>query len=219
LTPKLALCLPNPVARNDSMPLWTRNSCDPDTLLFVGRFDRIKGGDSVLLTYKQLLKRHPGLKLLFVGPDRGVLEQGEILNFQAYVDKHFNITERKNIVYLGELPQDQIQTLRCRSIATVVASVWETGPYTALEAMVQGCPVVAFETGGTGEIMEHGKTGLLAPLLDHSELGRQISILIDDPSYGEVLGGNARDYVSRMHDPAAQAGATVDFYDAVVENY
>lgn len=219
LRPTLTSHLRNPVPRMKNLPMWSSGGCDPRSLLFVGRFDRIKGGDSALLTYRRLLSRYPDLKLLFVGPDLGVLEQGKVLGFHDYVEKHFDKSQQRNISFLGELPQARIQELRVGSVATLVTSVWETGPYTALEAMAQGCPVVAFDTGGTGEIIVHGETGLLAPLMDYAALDRQISVLLEDPECGEVLGRNARQYVTNSHDPMGQADSTLRFYRDVAQNY
>jgi glycosyltransferase involved in cell wall biosynthesis len=219
LRPPLTRWLPNPVPIDATSPRWHYDQCDSRKLLFVGRFDRIKGGDTVLLAFKRLLATHQDLKLVFVGPDVGVQEKGQHLTFHDFVGRHFAGPEINKISYLGELPQRDIQDLRCHAFATIVASVWETQPYTALEAMVQGCPVVAFATGGIPEIIEHGKTGLLARPNDVDDLCRNVLKLINSPTLCEHLSRSAHEYVLRAHSPSRQADETLAFYHSARELY
>ena len=43
-------------------------TCNTDTLLFVGRFDGLKGGDLMLRVFAELALSYPKLRLVFVGP-------------------------------------------------------------------------------------------------------------------------------------------------------
>jgi len=72
LHPAIAAHVVNPVPASAAAPLWRRSHCAPDTLLFVGRFDAIKGGDLVISAFHRLLAARPELRLIFVGPDHGL---------------------------------------------------------------------------------------------------------------------------------------------------
>jgi glycosyltransferase involved in cell wall biosynthesis len=61
-----------------------------------------------------------------------------------------------------------------------------------VEAMKLGKPVVGARSGGTAELIEDGKTGLLYPPGDHEELARQIARLHGDEALRHELGTNAR---------------------------
>ncbi len=60
---------PGPVVHEGSR--WKLASSDPDLLLFVGRFDRHKGGDLVIDAFCALAANRPRLKLVFTGPIAG----------------------------------------------------------------------------------------------------------------------------------------------------
>lgn len=73
----------------------------------------------------------------------------------------------------------------------VVPSLTEGSPLAVLEAMAMGKPIVATSVGGTKEILENGKTGLLVPAGDHKALAKQILLLLQDESQKSYLGRNA----------------------------
>ncbi len=175
LTPKVFRVIPNPVAIDECVPLWDLNSCDKKTILFVGRFDQLKGGDTILHAFKQLLEVDKDIKLIFVGPDRGIIsDQGTRISFANFRDALLTRSQISNLNYLGQLSQDNIVELRRKSLVTVVPSRWESQGYTALEAMIQGCPVVAVATSGLIEAIQHELTGLLARPNDVGDLCQQI---------------------------------------------
>jgi glycosyltransferase involved in cell wall biosynthesis len=64
--------IPNPIEAAPQAETWSANSCRRDTLLFVGRFDTLKGGDLVLRTFAKLAATRPQLRLTFIGPDVGI---------------------------------------------------------------------------------------------------------------------------------------------------
>ena len=58
----------SPVAPSDR---WRRENCNPEQVLFVGRFDRHKGGDIVIEAFGRVLRHFPQAELVFVGRDCG----------------------------------------------------------------------------------------------------------------------------------------------------
>ena len=217
LTPKVCRVIPNPLAIDECVPLWDLKSCAKKTILFVGRFDQLKGGDTILHAFKRLLEVDKDLKLIFVGPDRGIIsDQGTCISFANFRDALFTRSQIADLDYLGQVSRDNIVELRRRAHITVVPSRWESQGYTALEAMIQGCPVVAFATSGLNEAIEHEQTGLLARPGDVDDLCQQILRIMRDPALGQTLGERARRSVLEKHSPAKIAEATIDVYhDAI----
>jgi UDP-glucose:tetrahydrobiopterin glucosyltransferase len=68
------------------------------------------------------------------------------------------------IIYHGFLPPVELQKRYAAAGATLATPRWtEAFGNTLIESMACGTPVVAYNQGGPGEIIEHGKNGILAP--------------------------------------------------------
>jgi glycosyltransferase involved in cell wall biosynthesis len=216
LRPELAETVPNPMVPAPSGDFWSLDQCDRRTLLFVGRFDLRKGGDIVLRAFRKLLESDPTLNLVFVGPDRGIPLDGKLLDFNAWVDALFPDAQRARIQYLGKQSPAEIPALRQRAMVTLVASRWDNQPNTVLEALMQGCPVVAIDTGGVGEIIEHGHSGLLAQPDDLDGFCAQIASMLADPQAAVQMGQRGREATLARHDLAKLARDTLAVYRRAV---
>jgi glycosyltransferase involved in cell wall biosynthesis len=75
----------------------------------------------------------------------------------------------------------------------VLASRFEAFPYTILEGMRAGLPVVASSVGGIPEAVVPGRTGLLAPVGDVDALAGHLASLIVDPELRKKLGDGGRE--------------------------
>src|SRR5437868_3349799 len=65
-----------------------------------------------------------------------------------------------------------------------------------LDALLLGKPVAATRAGGIPDVVEHGVTGLLAPVSDPQALGDHIAALLTDRALGGRLGAAARSRVA-----------------------
>lgn len=213
LKPFIGEHIVNPVSLDPKCPMWSLDRCSRQTVLFVGRFDLLKGADLMLLAFRKLLTRWPELKLVFVGPDIGISRpDGARLHFQEFVSEHFSPSQLASIDYKGKLPPEAIGPLRTRALLTVVASRFENQSYTALEAMLQGCPVVSTGAGGQPEVIKHQVSGLLAKQNDVDDLALQISRMLEDPIAAAAMGQCARQYVQDVHCPSTVAATTLGVY-------
>jgi glycosyltransferase involved in cell wall biosynthesis len=217
LSPAIREHVVNPVSVSAGLPVWASGSCDPDTILFVGRFDRRKGADLVLSAFKSLLVERPTLKLVFVGPDAGLTQPGgESIHFEAYRDSVFPPELRSRIDFRGRMPNHEIAALRPRAAVTVIASRWENQGYTVLEAMLQGCPVVCSDAGGCPESVIHGQTGLLARSEDAPDFASKIGAMLDDPAAAAAMGAAARRHVLEHHAAERVAKQSLALYERMI---
>jgi glycosyltransferase involved in cell wall biosynthesis len=213
LAPALAAVVPNPMTVGDDAGLWDPARCDPDTILFVGRFDKRKGGDTVLHAFCRLLARRPAARLVFVGPDYGLsVDGGALMHFEAWCARCLTPAQRARVEYRGSIPRAEIFTLRTQAAVTVVASRWDNQPNTALEAMLQCCPVVAVSAGGVDELVQHGRTGRLARADDIDDLAAQIGAVLDDLPAAAPMGRAAREAVLGRHALERLATQTLSVY-------
>jgi glycosyltransferase involved in cell wall biosynthesis len=75
----------------------------------------------------------------------------------------------------------------------VIPSLWdEPFPRTALEAMASGRLVVASRVGGLPEIIDHERTGLLAPAGDSVELARTLEAVQERPRFAQRMASDGR---------------------------
>lgn len=212
--------IPNPIVFGNDIPLWSREIADPNLLLFVGRFDKRKGGDLVIRAFGQLLLQRPDLRLVFVGPDAGLTTPtGRLIHFEEFIRDELPVFQQSHVEMKGRLGQDQIVKLRCNAAMTLVCSRWDNQPNTALEAMAQGCPVVGIDSGGLAEIVQHKVSGLLSRLGDQDDLGRQVLHLLDNPDAAESFGAAGRKYAQQHYDASVIAAKTIKYYLEVLSGH
>ena len=217
LRPRDARRIVNPLVMNEQTPLWNRDRCDANCILFVGRFDLIKGGDVIVKAFASALKENNNLRLVFVGPDNGVDGPGgRKLLFSEFCDSVIPADVRARVDFRGRQPNDAIMTLRTQSMLTVITSRWENQGYALLEAMFQGCPVVSTDAGGCPESVVDGVTGLLAKSEDVESFSRQIITLVNDQARAESLGRAARQHVINVHNANGVAAASLENYARVI---
>ncbi|MGO9599605.1 MAG: glycosyltransferase family 4 protein [Isosphaeraceae bacterium] len=209
--------IPYPAPRSSQR--WRLDQADPKLVLFVGRFDRHKGGDLIIDAFARLLSRVPDARLRFVGPDRGFLDSsGRAWHIEEYLRERLpGALESKQVEWMGFQPFPALSALRCQALLTVVCSRFENLPLAVLETMSLGCPLVAARTGGIPEVVEHESNGLLHQAGDSEALAAQILRLLDDPPRAAELGRQAASDCQRKLSPEIMASRMVDCYVKAIE--
>ncbi len=180
-------------------------------LLFIGRFDRIKGADVLIKAFARIGAAHPTARLTFVGPDSGVVQtDGSILHL-ADALAHLPDAIRNRVDILGHRTRDQIAEIRRAHPITVIASRYETFGVALIEAMSAGSAVVSTRVGGCAEIIRDGKTGLLVPSEDPVALAEACLRLLRDPELTLQLGTAARVDVAARFAPEVVAREVASF--------
>jgi glycosyltransferase involved in cell wall biosynthesis len=90
------------------------------------------------------------------------------------------------VTFLGEI--EDVRSLLITAHLVAHPSLSEGSSNTILEAMAEGLPVVATPTGGTPEIVEEGRTGLLVPPGSPEALAAALERLLVDPALRGRLG-------------------------------
>ncbi len=216
-----AATIPNVGKAAPTSKKWRVDQCQFGEVLFVGRFDRHKGGDVVLQAVDSLFRRQPEARLIFCGPDRGFRDDsGRIWSFSEYVDE-LGLSEaaKSRIEFLGQQTAEQIALLRRRAAVTVMASRWENFANTLLEAIAVGSPLVATNSGGTPEIVKDGETGLLVPPGNADAMAEAMERLLVDRDLATRLGHAAWLDCRERFDPKKIAEQTVIYYRKVIEKW
>jgi|tagenome__1003787_1003787.scaffolds.fasta_scaffold20924691_2 glycosyltransferase involved in cell wall biosynthesis len=214
-----AAVIPNPVPPVAIDQRWTLEGSDRKTILFVGRFDRHKGGDLVIEAFTAIANSIPSAELMFVGPDRGFLdESGQVHSLPTFLENRVPSDLRSRVHVTGPLPAERIAGLRRRSYVTVVASRYENFPLALAEALAFGCPTIAADVGGMPEILLSEQTGLLFAAGDSGDLARKITNLFAHSERAAELGRRAAIDVANRLAPASIARLTLDYYQTLWSN-
>ncbi|HEV2292224.1 MAG TPA: glycosyltransferase family 4 protein [Tepidisphaeraceae bacterium] len=210
----------NPVPPCPPPNRWSAQLCEPDHILFVGRFDRHKGGDTVIDAFARIAARHPTARLSFAGPDRGCPDDaGKRWLLPEYVSAKLpDPRARARFEWLNVQTHEQIANLRQRAAVTVVASRYETFGIAAVEAMAASCPLVSTDAGGLAEIVSDGVNALVARAGNADDLAGKVLSLLEHRDRAAALGERAVRDAARFH-PDVIAAQSVALYRRTVEQF
>jgi glycosyltransferase involved in cell wall biosynthesis len=100
--------------------------------------------------------------------------------------------------------------------ALLMPSLYEGLPYTALEAMSLGTPLIASRVGGLAEILKDGQTALLVEPRNTSQLAAAVAKLArDEPLAGRLRAAAADDVAARFSASAMARQYLEAFEDAL----
>jgi glycosyltransferase involved in cell wall biosynthesis len=215
-----AAVIPNAAPVVPPEQAWSLTTCDQSRLLFIGRFDRHKGGDVVIDAFRIIAQRFPQLRLWFAGHHEVQTltdEEGRRWKLAEYMaERAYDVADR--IDCLGPLSQPALADLRRKAFATIVGSRYENMPMVVLEAIAYGCPVVATRTGGIVEIIQDGVNGVLAQPGDPIDLASAIMRLLGERQFAARLGQRAAEDAARHYNLDVIARETAAFYRGVVDD-
>ena len=142
-----------------------------NTIGVVSRLELIKGMDLVVPAFSEVLKRFPEVRLLVVGDGslRATMEQ------QA---AELGCADR--ITWVGRQPQEELAHWYGQMDIVLMPSRSEGFGLTAIEAMANGCVMVASNVGGLPEVVRDGVCGLLHRTEDVHDMAEKISALLGD---------------------------------------
>lgn len=157
-------------------------------LLFVGRFDHVKGLPLLLDVVGELAtsRREIHLDLAGDGPQRADLEA---IVSEKRLEKH--------VTFHGYLSQAALREQYQSADVCVMTSFAEGIPVVLMEAMAAGVPVVAPRVAGIAELVEDGRSGLLYPAGCGELLTNAIERLLDDADERNALGAAGRRMIER----------------------
>jgi glycosyltransferase involved in cell wall biosynthesis len=186
-----------------NLPEHKRLETDPKVIGFIGQMIPRKGIPDLLEAFEQLHQKAPNLQLQLIGDggQRQELEQQAARQSSADAVK-----------FLG-FRSDRLALLSKFDLFVMTSSL-EGIPRCMMEAMAAGIPVVAYDIPGVDQLVEHGKTGLLAPFGDKAALAACCKQVLDDPELASTLSHNAREMVHLRYSAARMANE----YEAVFRN-
>ena len=165
----------------------------PDDLVVgtVARLAELKGHDDIMDGLPHLAKKHPKLKLLWVGDG-------------WWRDRHIDRLEQMGladrVVMTGLIPPERVPSMLRAMDLMVHPSYREGLPRTVPQALLTGTPVVAYDCDGSPEVCIENETGYLVPTGDSEALSTAIDRALSEPDRARELADAGRTRCKELFD-------------------
>jgi glycogen synthase len=175
-------------------------------IVFFGRLEWEKGVFDLVAALPKIRRTHRGARLVMAGRGR----QASVLLELAR--KHRVV---RAIDLVGHLPDRDLVACLAAADVVVLPSRYEPFGIVALEAAAAGAPLVASATGGLGEVVVDGETGLSFEPGDVDGLARCVRAVLDDPVAADRRARRAKARLREDFDWNKIAAATAEVYRTV----
>ncbi|HXU82265.1 MAG TPA: glycosyltransferase family 4 protein, partial [Polyangia bacterium] len=188
-----------------------RIPADAPVITCVARLFHWKGQDRLLRAFALVRQEFPAAHLLIVGAEDGLagsdrpnfLAELKALAQELRLADHVHFTGKR-----GDVPR-----LLAASDVFAMPSFEEPFGLVYAEAMAMKRPVVALDNGGTPEVVDHGKSGLLSSPDDLPALAANLLTLLRDPALRARMGEYGRKQVELRFSPDRMARDMAAVYD------
>jgi glycogen synthase len=188
----------------------TRNRHSPHgepLILFFGRLEWEKGVHDLIAALPRIRRTHPGTRLVIAGRGR------QAAPLVSLARKHRVL---RSVDFVGHLSDQDLVACLAAADAAVLPSRYEPFGIVALEAAAAGAPLVSSTTGGLGDVVVDGETGLSFAPGDVDGLASCVRAVLDDPAAAERRARRAKARLSVDFNWTKIASATVEAYRQAV---
>lgn len=188
-------------------------------VLFVGRLEERKGINYLVQAIPGILQACPDTEFVIIGADTQNAEGGQrsvLAELRDFLARSGSIGKVK---FISRVPLDQLPEYYRSADVCVVPSVYDNSPYTSLEAMACGRPVVGTSGGGTKEYVTHSECGLIVPPRDAEALKDAIVTLLKDGKLRKRMSESARYRVLEKFQRKQIAKETVALYSEAIARF
>ncbi len=188
------------------------------TVLFVGRLEERKGIHYLIDAIPSIVSQFKNVRFIIVGDDTNTAA-GQRSVMKELQDKVNKTQIGSYIEWVNRVPLDALPSYYRSADICVVPSVYDNSPYTCLEAMSCGKPVIGTSAGGTREYIVDGESGVIVPPRDAEALATSIVELLHNKARREELGAAARERVLNHFQRKEIARQTVELYQEAIESF
>jgi glycosyltransferase involved in cell wall biosynthesis len=185
----------NPVDIDRFTPAGARyQQFDNPTALLVGRLEQRKGVTHFIDAVPLVVREVPNAHFLIVGADTDTAPCGG--SMLAYLQRRLREEGcEKHVTFLSHVSIDKMPDVYRSADICVIPSLYDNAPYSCIEAMSCGLPVIASSAGGTKEYISEGEWGFVVPTGCSQSLARAIACLLKDGDIRQRFGTAARKHV------------------------
>jgi glycosyltransferase involved in cell wall biosynthesis len=195
---------------SEEIPRWKSNPGSqnrPLQILFVGSMIESKGVATIL----EVMRRLKGVELTMVGPPQGEFERRYLENFRVPDISH-------RVTLAGSLPNKDVLQIMSESDLYLFPSHTEGFPFSVLEAMFVGLPVVASTVGAIPDMIDVPRGGVLCESGDTENFVAAIAKLRDSPEERREMGQHNREKALREYDYGSVSRRLANLYQSIAKN-
>jgi len=123
---------------------------------------------------------------------------------------------RQKAHYLGRINENiLLRLLYSAADVMIVPSIQENLSNAIIESLACGTPVIGFDIGGNGDMIDHKINGYLAKPYDHNDLAAGIDWVLNNPKANEIS-DNARQKVLSTFDSKKVARQYISLYKKIL---
>jgi len=188
-------------------------SADTPLLASVSRLFSWKGQRELVRAIATVKQEFPAVKLLIVGEDEPYVHGGSFTEELKALSSSLGVSE--NVIFTG--PRRDVRKIMAACDLYTMPSFEEPFGVVFLEAMAMKKPVIAVDNGGTPEVVEQGRAGLLSPPWDVEALAANIVALLRDPERRRSMGEYGRRRVLEYFTPERAARDVGSAYRSMLD--
>ena len=181
-------------------------------ILFVGRFSRSKGIDTLIRAFDLLVNREKlsGLNLVIMGVDFG---------YEKIMEKTIQKSQlSKKIIIIKNPPREDVISAYGESEFLILPSNWELSPLVPLESFAFKRPVISTNTHGIPFTVKHNENGILVESENHQQLAEAIKKMFLDEDLRNKLGNSGYAFVHEECNCVSMTKNSLKLYEQVLEN-
>jgi glycosyltransferase involved in cell wall biosynthesis len=150
------------------------DSSKEEIILFLGSLGKRKGVFDILKAVPLVRGTHPHARFFFAGREETRGEEQRIN--QVYQENQL----AESVQFLGQITGLSKLELFQRAMIFLLPSYGENMPFSLLEAMAVGLPVITTPVGAIPEVVKDGNNGFIIQPGDYKALAERISQLLND---------------------------------------
>jgi L-malate glycosyltransferase len=177
---------------NDQLPAEEIHPADDNPtanrILYISNFIRGKGQEHALRAFLMIHNKFPDWKIRFVGSDMGLKKN---THFRHELERFCEENGLSPKVEWQDFSTDPEREFKAAGLV-LNFSESESFSRTCLEALYYGRPIIATDSGGPAEIIDHGITGYLVPKKDINAMVEAMEKLMSSPELRVSFGRQGR---------------------------
>ncbi len=188
------------------------------SVLFVGRLEERKGVQYLVEAIPEIVKRQGPVHFVIIGSDTDTLSGHK--SVLASLKESLEASNcLQHVTFIPRVKLEELPSYYRAADICVVPSVYDNSPYTCLEAMSCGRPVIGTTGGGMPEYIGNDGAGKLVVPRDAAALVDAIVKLAANPQARAEMGSKARERVIVRFKRSQIAKQTAELYQAAIASY